>query len=411
MQYWRSLWYFVVQRGEYSKLPFFAESPAIRAHVFSLALILDLWSKPHYRAPTLQQDLLNNLKNVALPGTGIPLSYFCVHKWIALVFIAFVNPLICLFAAVRDGKASTPASKLFAQYLLSPRDWFSLWQLNCRLASVHSLTTAAPGFAMENKWDFLVKGEAEGVAVSPYMKLPKITLKNKNIEGGMGIHFFENASAGGDWIIQPVFDNAAPLAKVLPTHSPLSTFRVITISRGALNPENPYVDARTKATIAPEDLITPLCCVFRAGREGAATDHKSILYDVDFGSGRIKSGAVNEHWYRLGVQHVNLWKTAFPENDHKQGRFDSHPDTGVFMVGAEIVKPSQLFALCVDAHYKLLADVPVAGWDIAVTTAGTFLLEANLSCNFFMGSFDQAAYFSFVDECFAEVDRRRHAEA
>ena len=36
-----------------------------------------------------------------------------------------------------------------------------------------------------------------------------VVVKNKNIEGGMGIFFYKNAVHGGDWIIQvssfPVF--------------------------------------------------------------------------------------------------------------------------------------------------------------------------------------------------------------
>jgi hypothetical protein len=39
------------------------------------------------------------------------------------------------------------------------------------------------------------------------------------------------------------------------------------------------------------------------------------------------------------------------------------------------------------------------------------LLEANLSCNFFRGSFDKEAYFSFVDDYFldlAEKQQQKH---
>ena len=32
--------------------------------------------------------------------------------------------------------------------------------------------------------------------------------KNKNIEGGMGIHFFKNAAFGGDWILQEKMVNS-----------------------------------------------------------------------------------------------------------------------------------------------------------------------------------------------------------
>ncbi len=84
-----------------------------------------------------------------------------------------------------------------------------------------------------------------------------------------------------------------------------------------------------------------------------------------------------------------------------------HPDSNVRIVGAQIANVKQMFELCQDAHFKMLPDVPIAGWDVAVTSEGTYLLEANLSCNFFLGSFDQQAYFSFVDQVFTYADALR----
>lgn len=46
----------------------------------------------------------------------------------------------------------------------------------------------------------------------------------------MGIKFFDNASHGGEWIIQEAYTNSKELAKLLPKSAPLSTFRVITAS-------------------------------------------------------------------------------------------------------------------------------------------------------------------------------------
>lgn len=45
-----------------------------------------------------------------------------------------------------------------------------------------------------------------------------------------------------------------------------------------------------------------------------------------------------------------------------------------------------------------------AGWDVARTDKGACLLEANLSCNFFRGTFDQEAYFEFVSDYFTFLD-------
>lgn len=55
----------------------------------------------------------------------------------------------------------------------------------------------------QDKWTFLTDGKALNVPVSPFITdLPDLVCKNKNIEGGMGIHFFKNAAFGGDWILQ-----------------------------------------------------------------------------------------------------------------------------------------------------------------------------------------------------------------
>lgn len=47
----------------------------------------------------------------------------------------------------------------------------------------------------------------------------------------MGLHFFKNATDGGDWIIQERLENDAFVSSLLPEKAPLSTMRVITSSR------------------------------------------------------------------------------------------------------------------------------------------------------------------------------------
>ena len=64
-----------------------------------------------------------------------------------------------------------------------------------------------------------------------------------------------------------------------------------------------------------------------------------------------------------------------------------------------------------NAHATLLPDVPLAGWDVALTNKGILLLEVNLSCNFFRGAFDQQAYFRFVAAHFKELEVLRQQQA
>ena len=88
---------------------------------------------------------------------------------------------------------------------------------------------------MENKWEFLEKGQDMRVPVSPILDLPGICVKHKNEEGGLGIHFYRNAMEGGDWIIQKVISNSDFVQSLLPSNAPLSTFRILTQSRAAAN--------------------------------------------------------------------------------------------------------------------------------------------------------------------------------
>ena len=248
-------------------------------------------------------------------------------------------------------------------------------------------------YDMENKWAFLARGRELGVAVSPVLDVPALCVKHKNEEGGMGIHFFRNALGGGDWIIQEVMANEDFVANLLPPGAPLSTFRVMTASRLGL-PEGRRGAGPAVAAIA---------CVFRAGRAGAATDHDSILFDVDVATGKIGRGTTNMQWYKLGPQHAAPFGSVrwAPPADTL-----NHPDTGKPVTGAQIPGfEDRVLELARDAHEKLLPRVPLAGWDVVLSKDhGPCLLEANLSCNFFRGSFDEAKYVDFIHDYFAYCD-------
>lgn len=166
LQYWFCLIQFIFLKKSYTECTFFPQDTHARVQLFSLALIFRLWSAPHYRSPSFQQDMLDNLKNVAVPGTGIPLSWFCGYQSVALFFVFMINPLVCFMGAVNkaalerrdDAEAFCMLlNTYFTQHLLHPDDWFSLWRLNCRLVSYHSLVTNSSDYQMEDKWTFLTQ--------------------------------------------------------------------------------------------------------------------------------------------------------------------------------------------------------------------------------------------------------------
>jgi len=344
---------------------------------------------------------VDNFANVAIPGTGLPLSLFVWNRPLAFGFVCAASPVVSIMAALRlwvktRGKSSI--SEEYAIRLLAPDDWFSYWRLNCRIAGMHALLNDnPPGYEMENKWTFLEEGAKRGVPVSPIMDTPAIVVKHKNEEGGMGIYFYKNATEGGDWIIQERIQNGEWVNQHLPDNAPLSTFRVITQSRGA-------IDVTKECKV--ED-VTALSCVFRAGRKNAPTDHDSILFDVDVKTGKVLGGTTNAHWYRLGLHECLPGRCPWRSSDHD---VTHHPDGNIPVSGAVVPNIREMLHLVETSHQKLCPDVPLVGWDVVLSADEKLpvcLLEVNLSCNFFRGSFDRKVYLDFLEDMAVKMQGMR----
>eukprot|EP00049_Salpingoeca_infusionum_P011412 m.198383 g.198383 ORF g.198383 m.198383 type:complete len:524 (+) comp14921_c3_seq2:451-2022(+) len=445
----------------YDTCTYFGSNISAKVLAASMGLVLQMWNQPHYRSGTFQQDMAKNLRNVALPGTGIPLSLLCRFR-VTYVMYLVLHPFILMAYTVAratrvsltnkptsSSKATTPkktseecsATECYMMLLTQPKEWFPYWRLNCRLASFHAMVLdlrrqqteagcgpanndGTPigvegkgseqgqladgdkeekellphppnGYAMEDKFTFLQEADAAGVPVSKTLTIPGLVIKDRNEEGGMGIHFFKNALNGGRWIIQQPLSNRDDIASLLPSPCPLSTMRIITASDGAVD-----VVEGTLPTDMDERRrkVKCLSAVFRAGRVNASTDHSSILFDVDLATGTIGEGTTNAHWYQLGPGSHVMRLQASPS-------FSAHPDTGKEVSGFAFKDIDDMKALVRDAHARLLPDVPLCGWDVAMTKEqGLCLLEVNLSCNFFNGSFDKNAYFKYQDQLFSLLD-------
>ncbi|KAL7496623.1 hypothetical protein ACHAWT_009299 [Skeletonema menzelii] len=385
--------------SNFSKSPLFYQHA--RVHLYSLASAFYLYNKPHYRKLSYKQDIVDNFANVAIPGTGLPLSLFVWNKVLAFGLVCTASPICSFIASVHlwlktRGKSSI--SNEYAIRLLAPDDWFSYWRLNCRVAGMHALLNDIPaGYEMENKWTFLEEGSKCDVPVSPYLDCPAIVVKHRNEEGGLGIHFYRNATDGGDWIIQERILNGDWVKQHLPANAPLSTFRVITQSRGAL-------DVSKKCAV--ED-VTALSCVFRAGRMGALTDHDSILFDVDVKTGKVLGGTTNAHWYRLGLHEVLPGRCPWRSSDHD---ITHHPDGDIPVSGSVVPNIREMLHLVETSHWKLCPDVPLVGWDVVLSADEKLpvcLLEVNLSCNFFRGSFDRKIYLDFLEDMVGRLQEMR----
>ena len=386
-------------------VPNFTSSPLFYQHarmnLFNLAGAFYLYARPHYRKDSYGEDLVDNFANVAVPGTGLKLSWFVWCRPLAFLTAMAAMPAASMVAAFHLWVRSRGRSSISEEYairLLAPDDWFSYWRLNCRVAGLHALLNGVPaGYTMENKWTFLEEGNKRGVPVSPYLDCPAVVVKHRNEEGGLGIHFYRNATDGGDWIIQERILNGEWVNRHLPENAPLSTFRVITQSRGAID---------VSKECAVED-VTALSCVFRAGRRGAATDHDSILFDVDVKTGKVLGGTTNAHWYRTGVHEALPGRCPWRSDDHA---VTHHPDGDIPVSGSVVPDIRGMLHLVETSHHKLCPDVPLVGWDVVLSADEKLpvcLLEVNLSCNFFRGSFDRKVYLDFLEDMVTDLQARR----
>ncbi|CAN0589885.1 unnamed protein product, partial [Ectocarpus sp. 12 AP-2014] len=206
-----------------------------------------------------------------------------------------------------------------------------------------------------------------GVPISPFLDIPAVVIKDKNEEGGMGLYFFKNATAGGDWIIQERLDNDEFVTSLLPDKAPLSTMRVISASSEGCA-RLPFQQTRGGFCWSPLSCVDSLSCVFRAGRQDADTDHSSILFDVDASTGTLLKGTTNAHWYELGP--TKMFNTPWVSTHD----VTHHPDNNRLITGEVIPDIQGKLDLVADAHFKLLPDVPLVGWDVALTTKGVYLL-------------------------------------
>ena len=410
--WWRGLAHYWIHAGKYNDFPFFtgkSESDVeSRVYIRSIALAMSLWSLPHYRNGSFREDMEKNLRNVAIPGTGVPLSMFCRSKLKFYFGVLVFAPMACLFAAafvpdaVRDESEETKSkaawiSSRYEQLLLHPKDWFTLWRINCVLASYHAHATKSIDYRVEDKWTFLEMAEKKGIPVSPTLDMPAIVVKDRNEEGGMGLHFFANARHNGRWIIQKVLGNAPFVANLLPQNAPLSTIRIVTASTIGV--------PGTDGAEASVDSIKPLSAVLRLGRAGALTDHDAILFDTDLATGTIREGTINKQWYKLGWDNVTLSLPALTHPPAGPQRFTSHPDSGVAVTGKRIPGMDEIRDLVTRAHLECCPTVPLCGWDVSLSDEGTLLLEVNLSCNFFQATIDRDQYFRFVDKYFHELEQ------
>lgn len=149
------------------------------------------------------RPLLAIYASLALHPSGAPLSWFCAHKLLVLLFLLVINPIACLLGAIYLVATNSPGSssssdgadsaggglsavaKRYRELLLAPAHWFATWRLNCVLVAWHAHVSGNQReYALEDKADFLLEADRLGLPVAPFVKAPKVFVKHRSIEGG-----------------------------------------------------------------------------------------------------------------------------------------------------------------------------------------------------------------------------------
>ena len=380
IRYFQSIIYYS-NDNNYNKGLFFTD-PQIRCNLYAIGKMFYLWHKPHYRNINFQQDLKQNLSDVVLPYTCIPLSFFCYSRYLMYIFVFIIYPTICFFTSFSINLEKW--NNNFYNYLFKPDNWFIYWRLNCLLVSLHSYKTKSTDYKLEDKWAFTELAKKKNISVCDYLEIEKLFVKHRNKEGGMGCHIFKNAISNGDWLIQKVYKNSKFITNLIGDDAPLSTFRIVTKNNRYMSNQPDKCDINT------------LTCVFRAGLPNAKTDHNSILFNIEKDTGKFVYGKDNSKWYKVSL---DLFKN---EKNHNNliSKFNN----------ISVKNFDRITNLAETAHKKLVPNIPIAGWDIAMVSedinykdGDIFLLEGNFSCNLYNGIFSKIEYYSFLENEFLNL--------
>jgi hypothetical protein len=196
--YYRIFFYYLYSGKGIDAYPSTEVDRRILVHIYSLVLMIRLFSLPHYRAKSYGDDLRANLRNVIVPFTAVPLSIFCFNKFFCLCFLIFIYPFWAFIGSVYlstyDPRKKT-IDEHFYEQLLKPNYWFATWRINCTIVAYHAYKRweqTQSQYAMEDKGRFLIEGKKLNLPVTPVLDIPRIMIKHKSIEGGMGINVYDN---------------------------------------------------------------------------------------------------------------------------------------------------------------------------------------------------------------------------
>lgn len=386
--YWSCLLYFT-KGGNYVACNSFRNNKHTKSYIYSLSLLIRLWNTQHFRGTTFNEDMKQQLRSTAIPGTGIPLSILFYSKTFLYIFIFIIIPIlqgiITFFTSLSN---LSKFHKTFTNQLLYPSDWCSIWIINSTLSVYHYNVVNVPGYNLESKWIFLKCASHSGFSVSPWKRIRGISVNKLNGYSSLyqSQEQFKSANSGGNWIIQDKMQNHDCLKKLLPADYPITSFRIVTSWN--------WIQIEPEEIEDEDDIkhIEPITCVWKVASQ---KQKHPLLFPIDMQSGEIQKGTSNYHWHQIGLRKIFSKPFSF---EHEISRIESKDVVG------KIIEPiKDMVSISCRAHSKLMAHVPLVAWDIALTEDGPKFLNLSISCNFQRGNFKKATYFKLVDDYFSRL--------
>ena len=356
IEYYRSL-LFYSRGGDYTKCSCFQNDSHAKVHTYCLGIVLYKWNDKGLNGNTIRDHLRQHLGSLTLYKCIIPMKFWLYSKWSYYIFLFLVYPLFCIINALTEKKvrgfAEVPST--FQIKLINPSHWVTLGWTNavCSFFSLQELPASVSSLFKQTR---LIEAAKE-CNIPVIEKLDgEIVIKNANVEGGMGIKFFNTNSKDKNYVIQKVFDLHKSLKDIVPKeyHFPPPRFHITTMYTMKAQSEGTYVLSSVLELINPKTS-------------------NSYFFDIDIFSQTIDSAYFKTDWY----------------SSKKRGKKEDIPKLIVNAKRTSVSTLSELediFHLAVHAHEELFDSFPCAIWEIQLTSKGPILENVTPQTNHWSSS-------------------------
>ena len=370
--YYRAITYTLVGH-RYANFPVFNKDKKARIFIFSLGSIYTLWNSQHYRGGTFSVTFKKQIEEIK-SFEAFYFSIFLRNRFFFSLFLFIGFPILCYIKSV--------ISQGFINFLIIPKHFrenllyfkspLGFFITSSIFIHYQWLTTKSSNFQLDNLIQLYQKATDIGLATSKLIPQGEIVIKHKNIEGGMGIHFFKNilSHPSGDWIIKEQPEIHFSLIENFPELKLAGCeFHVFTHRRASIDHER-------------DDPVEIISCFLKLYSK--IPEVKPIYYNIDFNTKIIDSQIKNEKGSKSWIL-LNIFNS---KNNKK---------VQVIPSNKKISQITEITKLAAKLHSELFKEIPLLSSVIKLTSSGPIIDQIYFSSCYFRYC-DNKQYFSIIDE-------------